>query len=101
MSLRTLVDALDREVQLPAFQRDAAWDETRVELLWDSILRALHPQELDTEAVSGIQQVCHPTRNLGPVRIYPARLRVARPSNASCGKASLGNGSDRLGKSFS
>lgn len=38
----SLADAVHREsrkIQLPAFQRDAVWDEGRVELLWDSIVR--------------------------------------------------------------
>ena len=30
-----------RDLQLPSFQRDAVWDEERVELLWDSLLRGI------------------------------------------------------------
>jgi uncharacterized protein with ParB-like and HNH nuclease domain len=28
-------------LRLPSFQRDAVWDEERVELLWDSLLRGI------------------------------------------------------------
>lgn len=37
-----LVDAMysnQKRIQLPSFQRDAVWDEERVQLLWDSILK--------------------------------------------------------------
>lgn len=40
--IRVLADAVNAEVPtvaLPSFQRDAVWDERRVELLWDSLLR--------------------------------------------------------------
>lgn len=30
-----------KDLQLPSFQRDAVWDEERVELLWDSLLRGI------------------------------------------------------------
>ncbi|NOY89780.1 MAG: DUF262 domain-containing protein [Deltaproteobacteria bacterium] len=33
------MNAASPNLQLPAFQRDAVWDERRVELLWDSLLR--------------------------------------------------------------
>ncbi len=42
ISIQKLADAINGEVRtirLPAFQRDAVWDEAHVELLWDSIIR--------------------------------------------------------------
>lgn len=42
ISVKVLAEAFNngqQEIQLPAFQRDAAWDEAHSELLWDSILR--------------------------------------------------------------
>ncbi|MCB0031112.1 MAG: DUF262 domain-containing protein, partial [Anaerolineales bacterium] len=38
-ALATAVNSEQKEIQLPAFQRDAVWNDERVELLWDSILR--------------------------------------------------------------
>ena len=38
--VQELVNAMhskQRRIQLPAFQRDAVWDENRIEVLWDSI----------------------------------------------------------------
>ena len=42
ISVQALAEAFNngqQEIQLPAFQRDAAWDEDHIELLWDSIFR--------------------------------------------------------------
>ncbi len=42
ISVKVLAEAFNsgqQEIQLPAFQRDAAWDEAHTELLWDSIVR--------------------------------------------------------------
>jgi len=42
ISVQALAEAFNsgqQQIQLPAFQRDAAWDESHTELLWDSIFR--------------------------------------------------------------
>jgi hypothetical protein len=42
ISVQDLADALNgrqKKIQLPSFQRDAIWDESHIETLWDSILR--------------------------------------------------------------
>lgn len=41
LSIRQIAEAIDLNgsVQLPTFQRDAIWNENRIEMLWDSMLR--------------------------------------------------------------
>lgn len=42
INVRELANAMtsgQRTIQLPAFQRDAVWDEAHIQLLWDSIFR--------------------------------------------------------------
>ena len=62
LELTKTINEKNRQLKLPAFQRDAIWDENRIQVLWDSIIRGFpvgtllfaygsHYQNLGTKAV--------------------------------------------------
>lgn len=58
-----IAELLDKEdLSLPSFQRDAVWDEERVELLWDSLLRGIPIGNLILASSNLPQKACQGSR---------------------------------------
>ncbi len=55
VGLARALNGSSRQIQLPAFQRDAVWDEAHTELLWDSLYRGYPIGSLIFADVSRLQ----------------------------------------------